>query len=83
MSEQIAVRLSEELVRGLDDVVGQGTFPTRAEAVRVAVGELLERQRRQRIGEEIVAGYRREPQTDEEYAAAEAAAIRSINEEPW
>lgn len=83
MSEQIAVRLSDDLVRGLDACVQDGAFPTRAEAVRVAIGEMLERRRRGAIGEAIVEGYRRRPQTDEEYSAAEAAAVLSINEEPW
>lgn len=83
MSEQIAVRLSDEMANELDGAVSAGTFPTRAEAVRVAIAQLLERVRRDRIGAEIVAGYRRHPQTDEEVDAATAAAVRSINEEPW
>lgn len=83
MSEQTAVRLSDDLVRRLDDAVHRGVFPSRAEAVRVALDELLDALRRQQVGAAIVAGYRRQPQVDEEVAAAEAAAIRSINEEPW
>lgn len=38
--------------------------------------------RRGQVGETIAEGYRRRPQTDEDVAAAEAAAIQSINEEP-
>ena len=83
MSEQIAVRLSDDMTRELDKVVDSGAFSTRAEAVRVAIGQLLERLCRERIGEAIVAGYQRLPQTDDEVAAAEAAAVQSINEEPW
>lgn len=83
MSEQIAIRLSDDLADRLDAAVRDGTFPSRAEAVRVAIGELLDNLRRRQVGAAIVEGYRRQPQTDEAVAVAEAAAIRSINDEPW
>jgi Arc/MetJ-type ribon-helix-helix transcriptional regulator len=83
MSEQIAVRLSDDLARRLDEAVRSGAFPSRAEAVRVAIDELLDGLRRRQVGAAIVEGYRRQPQTDEDVEAAEAAAIRSIDEEPW
>lgn len=83
MSEQIAVRLSDDLAGRLDEVVRSGAFPSRAEAVRVAIDELLDGLRRRQVGAAIVEGYRRQPQTDDEVAVAEAAAIRSINTEPW
>ena len=83
MSEQIAVRLPEELASSLDELVTVGRFSSRAEAVRTAIEELIDGERRRRIGQEIVAGYRRIPQTDEELAVAAASAVRSIEEEPW
>lgn len=83
MSEQIAVRLPAATAHELDELVRAGDFPTRADAVRAAISRLLEESRRQRIEAAIVEGYLRVPQTDEELAAAEAAAIRSIGEEPW
>jgi Arc/MetJ-type ribon-helix-helix transcriptional regulator len=83
MSEQIAVRLPDELLASLDELVTGGRFESRAGAVRAAIEELLDRERRHRVGEEIAAGYLRIPQTDEEVAVATAAAIRSIEEEPW
>jgi Arc/MetJ-type ribon-helix-helix transcriptional regulator len=83
MSEQIAVRLSNDLVHRLDAAVRDGAFPSRAEAVRVALGDLLDNLRRRQVGEAIADGYRRQPQTDADVKIAEAAAIRSINEEPW
>lgn len=83
MSEQIAVRLPDDLAARLDEAVRSGAFPSRAEAVRVAIDELLDGLRRRQVGAAIVEGYRRQPQTDEDVEAAEAAAIRSIDEEPW
>jgi Arc/MetJ-type ribon-helix-helix transcriptional regulator len=83
MSEQIAVRLSPELVTSLDELVTTGRFTTRAEAVRSAIESLVDQERRCRVGAEIAEGYRRIPQSDEDLAAAAAAATRSIHDEPW
>jgi len=45
--------------------------------------KLVDEQRRRRIGAEIVAGYERRPETDEELAQAERATRALIEEEPW
>lgn len=81
--EQFAIRMSDELARDLDELVASGRFATRAEAVRAAVEGLLDAERRRQIGDRIVEGYAAIPQTDAEVAAATAAAIASIQEEPW
>jgi len=83
MSEQIAVRLPERLLEALDGLVTNGRYRSRADAVRGAVERLVDSERRGAIGSAIAGGYRRQPQTDDEVAAAEAAALRSIREEPW
>lgn len=83
MSQQIAVRLPGELAASLDELVTGGRFSSRAEAVRSAIEDLIDSERRRRIGQEIAAGYRRVPQTDEELAVAAASAVQSIEEEPW
>lgn len=83
MPEQFAIRMSDELARSLDELVATGRFATRAEAVRAAVEQLLDTERRRDIGRRIAEGYRAVPQTDTEVAAATGAAIRSIEEEPW
>lgn len=83
MSEQIAVRIPDVLAESLEDLVTNGRFETRAEAVRAALEALVESERRRRVGELIADGYRRLPQDDDEVEAARLAAIRSIEEEPW
>jgi Arc/MetJ-type ribon-helix-helix transcriptional regulator len=83
MSEQIAVRIPDEMAAALEALVSSGRFPTKADVVRVAVEALLESERRRELGERIANGYRRVPQDDEDVKAARAAAIRSIHEEPW
>ena len=40
MSEQIAVRIPDELSESLEDLVASGRFETKAEAVRTALGSL-------------------------------------------
>jgi Arc/MetJ-type ribon-helix-helix transcriptional regulator len=83
MSEQIAVRIPDELAASLEELVTSGRFPTKAEALRSALEALVVAERRRRIGERVAEGYRRLPQEEDEVAAATHAAIRSIHEEPW
>jgi len=83
MSEQIAIRIPSELAKQLDEMVARGRFETKAEAVRSAIRSMVEADRRREIGQRIIDGYRRVPQTDDEVSAATEAALRSIHEEPW
>jgi Arc/MetJ-type ribon-helix-helix transcriptional regulator len=83
MTEQIAIRLPSELAKQLDEMVARGRFETKAEAVRSAIRSMVEADRRREIGQRIIDGYRRVPQTDDEVSAATEAALRSIHEEPW
>ena len=83
MSMQIAIRIPTALAERLDALVTSGTYETRADAVRAALEALLDAERRADVGRRIVDGYRRIPQEDAEVAAAEQAASRSIDEEPW
>jgi Arc/MetJ-type ribon-helix-helix transcriptional regulator len=83
MSEQIAIRIPPELASALDRLVGSGRFRTKADAVRAALEELVEEERRRDVGNRIAEGYRRIPQDDDEVAAATESALRSIHEEPW
>ena len=83
MSEQIAVRMPDELNAAVEALVASGRFPTKADAVRSAVETLVESERRRELGGRIADGYRRVPQDDDGVDAARAAAIRSIHEEPW
>ena len=83
MSEQIAVRIPDTLAESLGDLVSDGRFESKADAVRTALETLVEAERRRRMGESIADGYRRIPQDDDEVKAATRAAIRSIHEEPW
>jgi Arc/MetJ-type ribon-helix-helix transcriptional regulator len=80
---QVVTRLDDELVADLDGLVADGFVASRSEGVRVALEKLIDEQRRRRIGAEIVAGYERFPETDEELAQAERTTRTLIEEEPW
>lgn len=70
-------------MQALDGLVREGRFTSRAEAVRTAVHAYLDVERRRVVGEAILDGYRRVPETDDELAAAEGNLRRLIAEEPW
>jgi Arc/MetJ-type ribon-helix-helix transcriptional regulator len=83
MSEQIAVRIPDELAVSLGELVSEGRFETKAEAIRSALQTLVDQERRRKVGQLIADGYRRIPQDEDELEAARRAAIRSIEQEPW
>jgi Arc/MetJ-type ribon-helix-helix transcriptional regulator len=83
MTQQMAIRIPNELAHGLDWIVAEGRFANRTEAVRFAIGQLVERERRAAVGEAIVAGYASLPETEEELATANANLRRLVAEEPW
>lgn len=82
-TEQIAVRLPEELLSELDALVASGAYESRAAAVRAGVEAIMALERRQRTDRAIIAGYRRTPPTAAEHDAAIASLRDAIAEESW
>ncbi len=80
---QLVTRVSDELAAGVDELVASGRATSRSDAVRSALERWIDSERRRRIGEAIVEGYERIPQTDEELAWADSGAAAMIAEEPW
>jgi metal-responsive CopG/Arc/MetJ family transcriptional regulator len=78
---QVLVQLSDELLAAVDERAGQRRV-SRSELVRSALQAYLGEGREADIDRQIVEGYRRipPPQVD---PWAEAAARRSIRDEPW
>jgi Arc/MetJ-type ribon-helix-helix transcriptional regulator len=83
MSKQIEVRIPNALAKALDDLVSEGMFETKAQAIRAALQTLVDQERRRRMGELIADGYWRIPQDEDEVEPARRAAIRSIEQGPW
>lgn len=81
-TEQIAVRLPEELLVELDDLVSNGVYESRAAAVRAGIETVMELERRRRTDRAVVEGCRRVPPTAAEREAAIASLREAIAEEP-
>ena len=82
MSKMITVRMSEDRVRAIDDLVASGRA-SRAAVIVEAIDRLVAELELERIDREIVEGYKRIPSTPEEDAWAEWSARESVREEPW
>ncbi len=80
---QLVTRVSGDLLAAVDELVEEGTVSSRSDAVRQGLEAIIERRRRARIGEMIVEGYRRRPQSPEELAWADEATVKMIADEPW
>lgn len=81
--DQIAVRLPEELLDQLDDLVTKGVYKSRAAAVRAGIEAITRLQRRHEVDRAVVEGYRRIPPSSAENDAAIASLAQAIEEEPW
>lgn len=80
---QFVTRVDTQLAEAVDALVASGAIESRSEAVRVGLSELVERHRRQEIGDRIRRGYREQPQTDVELVGLDEATRALIAEEPW
>ena len=80
---QVVTRLDDRLMAEVDLLVADGVVATRSEAVRLGLERLVDEHQRRRVGAEIVAAYRRLPQTEEELAGLDDATRALIGEEPW
>ena len=80
---QVVTRIPEELANAVDQLVEDGFVASRSEAVRQALSELVDRHRRHKVGQAIVDGYEKIPQTDADNMWSDRATIDMILEEPW
>jgi Arc/MetJ-type ribon-helix-helix transcriptional regulator len=77
------VRLDDDTLAQIDELVKKGRFGSRTDALRAAMSSYLENERRRQVGDAIAEGYRLIPQSDEEIEGAEQSARAMIVEEPW
>jgi len=80
---QLVTRIDDEMADAIDALIASGEFASRSDVVREGVARLVDEQRRRAIGDEIIAGYDRVPETPDELMHAEAAARAMIDDEPW
>ena len=79
---QTLVQLTDELLRRLDERAAR-EGRSRSALIREAIEAHLADPARDEISRQIIEGYERFPETEEEIAAAEREAKRMIREEPW
>ena len=82
----LAVRLPEETIAGLDRLVSEGWYVTRSAGIKDALDKLLAAFERQRIDDAIIAGYEKQPLTDDELALLDVHArmsVRLLDDEGW
>jgi Arc/MetJ-type ribon-helix-helix transcriptional regulator len=82
MTIQIAIRLPDGLVTGIDRLVEGGRFGSRTDVVRTAVERLLAEAREAELDQAIAAGYGSMPDAPAE-PWVEAAARALVQDEPW
>lgn len=83
MAVQLVTRVPDAVADAVDELVRDGVFSSRSEAVRAGLEVVVERERRAAVGRSIVDGYRRIPQEEDELAWPDTATATMIAEEPW
>jgi antitoxin (DNA-binding transcriptional repressor) of toxin-antitoxin stability system len=76
-----AVRSESEAV--IQSLVDAGIYTSVETAIADDTEQLVARARQRVLGDAIVAGYRRQPQSDVDVSVARSAGVRAIAAEPW
>ncbi|MGH2722699.1 MAG: ribbon-helix-helix domain-containing protein [Actinomycetota bacterium] len=80
---QVAVRVPEDLLARVDELVERGVFESRAAALRAGLEIVTSLEHRRAVDRAIVEGYDRVPPAAVEEAAALASLREAIAGEPW
>ena len=83
MTVQLVVRVSDQTAADVDELVVAGIAGSRSDAVRCALKRFIDKEPRRRIGQAIVEGYHRMPQTEQELEGIDITATEMIKREPW
>jgi len=83
MTVQLVTRVPDEVVNVIDEMVREGVFASRSDAVRAGLRAITDRCRRDAVGQAIVDGYRRVPPSDDDLLWPDTATAAMIAEEPW
>jgi metal-responsive CopG/Arc/MetJ family transcriptional regulator len=79
---QTLVQLSDQLLRRLDERAAR-EGRSRSALIRDAIALYMADDARDEVSRQIVEGYERIPDTEDEMAVAEASAREMVREEPW
>jgi Arc/MetJ-type ribon-helix-helix transcriptional regulator len=83
MSNQLAIRFSDEDLEGLTALVAAGIAPTRSKAVRAAVQQFIITERRRALLDAEAASWADFPETADEMERAHSAGIAACAAEDW
>jgi len=83
MPKQIAVKIPDEMLDAVDDLVAAGRFSSRSGAVRAGLSIVVRRAERGVVDQAFTNGFRRHPDTPEELADARRLGVDAIEDEPW
>lgn len=83
MTIQIAIKLPDEMVGELDELVEGGAFESRSQAVRAGVEAVVADRRRKQLEQRYRDALARMPETEAELAEAGRLAADAIADEPW
>ena len=83
MTIQIAVKLPDQVVAAIDELVAGGRFDSRSAAVRAGLDVIIHQARADQIDRAFAEGFRRYPERPEELREAQRLAIEAIEDEPW
>jgi Arc/MetJ-type ribon-helix-helix transcriptional regulator len=83
MTTPVPTRFSDEELALIDDLIAEGVADSRSAVIRHAIHHLADRVRRARVGADIAASYRDNPQTTDDDDLAMANAIAMTEAEPW
>lgn len=83
MTTPVPTRFSDEELALIDDLIAEGVADSRSAVIRQAIHHLADRVRRARVGADIAASYRDNPQTPDDDDLAMASAIAMTEAEPW
>jgi Arc/MetJ-type ribon-helix-helix transcriptional regulator len=80
---QLVTRIDEKLAAMLDELIDQGVFESRSDAVRSGLRAVLDEKRRSRVADAIISGYEALPQSDDNFGWTDSSTIAMIADEPW
>jgi len=83
MTVQLVTRVPDDVAVAIDELVREGVFDSRSDAVRAGLSVVIDRHRRLAVGRTIADGYRRLPQADDDLAWSDAVSAAMIAQEPW
>lgn len=83
MTVQVAVKLPDQLANELDQLVVDGAFASRSQALRAGLEGMLATREDERVRERYREAFARHPESAGELAEARRLARDAIEEEPW